>query len=139
MSNKPEKTTLVKDPALAPVTNEELLELHTSQSEVIATLQAKIAQLESDKEAALTEMSALSTAQNEAITDLQTKIADLENEKAAVSKSGGGVIVTIKGAQYRVVHGLLTNGTVVSPVDIAADEDLCEMLLEQCSSAVKPV
>lgn len=52
MSKKIENPTLVEDPALVQVTNEELLALHTAQDSVIAELQAKIAELEKEKAAA---------------------------------------------------------------------------------------
>lgn len=140
MSNKPQNTqTLVKDPVLAPVTNEELLELHATQGGLIAEMQAKIAELENEKSAAREELAALQTVQDEVIANLQGKIAELENEKAAASKAGGGVIVTIGDVQYRVVHGLLKDGAKRSPAEIAANPDLCADLLEAKSSAIQPV
>lgn len=85
------------------------------------------------------ELLALQSAQGDVIAELQAKISQLENEKAAAAKSGGGVVVTIEGAQYRVVHGLLFGGAKKSPSDIAADETLCQELLASGSSAIKSI
>lgn len=105
------KITQTEDPAMATVTNDELLALHASQNEVIADQQARIASLEA-------------------------LVAKLEKGQAA-SAPKGGTIAKVGKDEYQVLHGLRIAGHVLTPAEIAAKPELCEQLVADRSGALK--
>lgn len=118
MANKPQQKApdtdlLVQDPEQTPITNEELLALHTSQGEVIARQDAEIA-------------------------ELKDMIRMLTSGKSKPAKrAAGGTIVQVCNEEYRVVHGIRHEGRKLSIEEIAADPDLCAALVASGSTALE--
>lgn len=103
--------TQTEDPAMATVTNDELLALHASQNEVIAEQQARIAALES-------------------------LVERLQAAQAAPAPKGG-TIAKVGKDEYQVLHGLRIAGQVLTPADIAANAELCKQLVADRSGALQ--
>lgn len=113
-STNAENKALVEDPDKALVTNDELLALHTAQSDLIAELQAELKNLKST----------LPVATNKPVSGVQP-------------------IVKIGSKEYRVCHGVTIrqNGSMktFSLQEVAADKELVKELLESQSTAVEAV
>ncbi len=111
--NKPVSEILVQDPEQAPVTNEELLQLHASQGEVIARQEKEIEVM------------------RQALLELSKR-----NDAPSAAKSKG-VLVTVNKVEYKVVHGIVHQGRRLSAPEIAADKKLCADLVAAGSTALQ--
>lgn len=119
MANKTENTATappgkVADPDTALVTNDELLALHTAQSELIAELQAELKALKST--------------------------APVATSKPA---PGVQPVVKIGSKEYRICHGVTVrhNGSMktLTAQELAGDKELVKELFEAGSTAVEAV
>lgn len=110
----------VNDPEAANVTNDELLELHTAQGNLIAE-------------------------QFEQIAALKAKLGALEaNAKPSAPAPATAPVVKVGGREYRVVHGVsvrVADGLLrnLTPREIAGDTALLKELAAGNSTALQAV